>query len=95
MIRILTLAAAAAVLVAAPASAQSIRVSTAGKTAEQLHSDIAAAAHKVCVRELAMGVTFPQDELARCVKATVAATVTQAHDPALSEVVAKTRLAQR
>ena len=95
MIRILTLAAAAAVLIAAPASAQSIRVSTVGKTPEQLHTDITAAARKVCIRELAMGATFPQEELARCVKATVAATVAQANDPELSETVAKTRLAQR
>lgn len=95
MIRILTLAAAAAVLAAAPASAESIRISTLGKTPEQLHSDIAAAAHKVCVRELSRGVTFPQEELPRCVKATIAATVSEAHDPALAEISAKIRLARR
>ena len=96
MIRFLTLAAVAAVLVASPAAAaESVRVSTVGKTPEQLHADIAVAARKVCLRQIDSGSTFPHDELARCVKSTVAATVVQAKDPALTEVAAKIRIAQR
>jgi hypothetical protein len=96
MIRILTLAAAAAVALSAPASAaEQVRVSTVGKTTQQLHADIAVAARKVCLRELAAGATFPQDELSRCVKASIAASVAQAQDPALSELAAKIRLASR
>lgn len=95
MIRTLTLAALAAALLASPAAAQSVRISTAGKTPEQLHADITAAARKVCLHQVSMGVTFPQEEMARCVKSTVASTVSQAKDPALTEVAAKIRLAQR
>ena len=48
MIRILTLAAAAAALIAAPASAQDIHIATAGKSPQQLHAEIAKAARLVC-----------------------------------------------
>lgn len=94
MIRTLTLAAsAAALLVAIPASAQTARVPAAGKTAAQLHADIAVAARKVC--RLAVGeATFFHQELDRCVKQTVSATVAKAGDPALA-AAAKVELAQR
>ena len=95
MIRILTLsaAAAAALLIAAPSSAQSIVVPAAGKTTAQLHADISAAARKVC--RMAIGeATFYQQELERCVKATVSDAVTKAGDPALA-AAAKVELAQR
>ena len=48
MLRIATLAAVAAVLGAAPASAESIRISTAGKTPAQVKAEVAKAAAKVC-----------------------------------------------
>ena len=48
MLRIATLAANAAALVAAPASAASIHVSTVGKTPEQLKAEIYAAANRAC-----------------------------------------------
>ena len=94
MIRILTLsAAAAALLIAAPSSAQSIRVSAVGKTPAQLTADISAAARKVC--RMTIGeATFYQQELERCVKATVSDAVTKAGDPALA-AAAKVQLAQR
>ena len=94
MIRILTLAAAAAALLAAPASAQSIHVSTAGKTPEQLHADITKAARSLC-GQLVVGATFPHEEFASCMKVTVAAAVAQARDPALTAIDAKFQLAQR
>jgi gas vesicle protein len=66
MIRILTVAAAAA-LIAAPAAAQSVRVATAGKSTEQLNADIAKAAKKVCNRAI-VGSSFPQQMYASCYK---------------------------
>lgn len=47
MNRIVILAAAAA-LVALPASAQSIRISTAGKSADQVRAEVFQAARKLC-----------------------------------------------
>ena len=92
MIRILTLA-ATAVLMAAPASAQSLRVSTAGKTPAQLHIDITKAARTVC-NLATLGATFPREMYAACYKAAVDNVVTQAADPALTAVAA-IKLAQR
>ena len=94
MIRILTLATAAAALIAMPASAESIRIATAGKSPTQLHAEIKAAATKLCDRAIGTA-TFPQEERARCMKETIGATVAQAQDPALTEIAAKFRLAQR
>jgi len=94
MIRTLTLAAsAAALLVAIPASAQSVTVAAAGKSAAQLHADIAVAARKVCRLSIDQA-TFYQQELDRCVKQTVAATVAKTGDAALA-AAAKLQLAQR
>jgi hypothetical protein len=92
MIRILT-AAAVAALIAAPASAESIRITTAGKSAEQVHAEIAKAAKKVCLHAT-ISATFPHEELAACMKATVADAVAQAGDPALA-AAAGIKLAQR
>jgi gas vesicle protein len=92
MIRILTVAAVAA-LIAAPASAQSVRIATAGKTAEQLHSDIAKAAKKVCNLAV-VGASFPREMYAACYKHAVADAVTKAGDPALA-AVAGIKLAAR
>lgn len=48
MLRIATLAAVAAVLGAAPASAESIRISTEGKTPVQIKAEVSKAAARVC-----------------------------------------------
>jgi hypothetical protein len=85
MIRTLTIAAAAAMLVAAPASAQSMKVAVAGKTTEQLHADIAKAAKKVC-QQAVVGASFPREMYASCFKHAVADAVTRANDPALAAV---------
>jgi gas vesicle protein len=50
MLRIATVAAVAA-LIAAPASAESIRISTSGKSVEQMREEIRKAAEVVCRRE--------------------------------------------
>lgn len=82
MIRILTVAAAAA-LIAAPAAAQSVRIDTAGKSTQQLHTEIAAAAKKVC-RQATVGASFPREMYASCFKFAVAQAVAKANDPALA-----------
>jgi hypothetical protein len=91
MIRIFTIVAAATALVALPASAQSIRISTVGKTPEQLHSEIVSAARKVCIMATS-DETFRADAMSRCVHDTVRDTVAQV--PALAELKA-TKVAQR
>ena len=50
MNRLITLAAAAAIL-ATPAAAAEIRVSLVGKTAEQVHADIVRAASDLCWKQ--------------------------------------------
>ena len=83
MIRIVTLAAAAVTFVAAPASAaDSIRIPTAGKTAEQLRAEVLTAARKLCAREIE-GSTFPTYEMDACVRLTLRATFAQAQDGSL------------
>jgi len=91
MIRILTVAAVAA-LIAAPASAQSMRVAVAGKSSEQVQKDIVKAAKTVCARAT-VGASFPREMMASCMKATVEHAVAQSGDPALAAL--PTRLAAR
>jgi len=79
MTRILILAAAAAVI-ALPAAAQSIRISTVGKTPEQVQAEVSKAARKLCAVET-YGASFPVDEMRACVAATVRATLAQSADP--------------
>jgi len=93
MIRTLTLAAAAAMLIAAPASAQSMRVAVAGKSTEQLHADIAKAAKSVC-NLATVGASFPREMYASCYKAAIADAVAKMGDPALA-AAAGLKLAQR
>jgi hypothetical protein len=81
MNRIAILAAAAA-LIALPASAQSIRVSTVGKSPEQVRAEIAKAAHKLCARET-FGATFWAEEMRACVASTTRAAFAQTNDPNL------------
>ena len=88
MIRILTVAAAVASLAAPAFAADSIRISTTGKSPEQLHAEITKAAKSLCDFAV-QNATFPREEMAACMKDTVAAAVVQAHDPALSAIAAK------
>ena len=81
MIRIVSLAAAAA-LIALPAGAQSIRISTAGKSPEQVKQEVFKAATKLCARQT-VGASFPVDEMRACVKGTARTTLAQSSDPAL------------
>ena len=81
MIRIATLAAVAATLVAGSASARSIRISTAGKSAEQVRAEVVTAARKVCALDI-VGSSFPLDEMRACEDRTVRVTLAQSHDPA-------------
>lgn len=77
MIRILTVAAVAA-LVAAPAVAQpSIRVSTSGKTPDQVKAEVVKAASRLCSVETS-GSSFPIDAQRACVAHTVSLTLAQA-----------------
>jgi len=82
MIRIAILAAAAA-LIALPASAESIRITTAGKSPIQLREEVTKAAYKLCAQET-VGATFRADELQACVAQTVRQTFIQANDPNLT-----------
>ena len=70
IMRIVTLAAGAAIGVAAPANALSIRVPTAGKTIEQLQADIHKAARSVCFKETAK---YDMYEFRACRRATAEA----------------------
>ncbi|HVI33318.1 hypothetical protein [Phenylobacterium sp.] len=76
MIRTLTLAAAALLVAAAPAAAKTVRISTAGKTAEQVQAEVTKAARSLCLRET-FGASFPVDIHRACVRNTVEATMKQ------------------
>jgi hypothetical protein len=78
MPRILILAAAAAAI-ALPAAAQSVHISTVGKTPEQVRVEVFKAAHKLCAVET-YGASFPLDEMRACVDSTVRATLAQSAD---------------
>lgn len=82
MLRIATLAAVAAVVVAGPAAAESIHISTLGKSSEQVKAEIQKAAVRVCREENAGSILayYLQEP---CVKATVKAAAAQSADPAL------------
>ena len=66
MIRIFTVAAVAA-LIAAPASAQSVKVDITGKSNTQVQADITKAARKVCGLAV-IGATFPREMYESCFK---------------------------
>ncbi|HMO42434.1 MAG TPA: hypothetical protein PKB04_03740 [Phenylobacterium sp.] len=91
--RIASLAVLAAVAISAPASAQGVKVSLAGKTTTEAHAEIVDAARSVCFRETA-SETFRQAAHARCVKSTVEATLMKVGDTELA-AVAGMELAQR
>lgn len=90
--RIAVLAAVAAVSLSAPAFA-GVKVSLAGKSAEQVHADIVSAARTVCLRETTTE-TFRASAQARCVKSTVEATLEKVGDADVA-AVAGMELAQR
>ena len=69
MSRILTVAAVAG-LIAAPAAAQTIRVSTAGKTTAEIQADIRAAAREVCWENYT-SMPLPLEAYGACVSAQV------------------------
>ena len=79
MNRIAILAAAAA-LIALPASAQSIRVSTEGKSPEQVRSEVFQAARKLCSDQIA---GYRVDQTRSCIANTMRVTLAQSHDPSI------------
>jgi len=90
MIRLITLA-AVAFMAAAPANAetaQSVRVSLAGKSAEKIHADIIAASRQVCRRATHFD-TFVVETTAHCVKATITAAVVQLNDAEVTALAAE------
>jgi hypothetical protein len=74
--------AAATALIGLPASAQSIHIATAGKTPDQVHTDVVKAANRLCAVET-YGASFPIDEMSRCVDYTTRAALGEAADPKL------------
>ena len=83
MIRNIALAATAALLVAAPAGAESIHISIAGKSAEQVKTEIYRAARTVCVAESYDGF-FPMDTYRACFDDTVKAALEQSRQISLA-----------
>jgi hypothetical protein len=79
MNRIVILAAAAA-LIALPASAESIRVSTTGKTPQTVRAEVFQAARKVCQEEIP-GYAYRIDAARACIDSTVRMTLAQSSDP--------------
>lgn len=71
MTRIFALAAVAALIIAAPASAQSAKVSLTGKSTAQVQADITKAAKKVCALAV-VGASFPREMYDSCFKHAVA-----------------------
>jgi hypothetical protein len=80
----MTLLAATAALLATSASAQSIRISTIGKTPIQLKAEVTKAAEKLCWRETA-GSSFPIDAQASCVEHAVRAALARSPGPAYAQ----------
>lgn len=71
MTRIFALTAVAALVAAAPASAQSTKVALTGKPSAQVQADITKAAKKVC-SQATVGASFPQQMYDSCFKHAVA-----------------------
>jgi hypothetical protein len=70
MIRTITIAATAAILLAAPARAESIRISTVGKSAEQVKLEVQKAARQLCFAET-RGMVGYLTEYRNCVEESV------------------------
>jgi hypothetical protein len=73
----MTLLAATVALFATTASAQSIRISTVGKTPAELKAEVVKAAEQLCRLETGSSI-FPLESQAACVTATVRAALAQA-----------------
>lgn len=82
MLKIATLTAVAVALVAGPAAAESIHISTTGKSSEEVKAEIQKAAVHLCTAENS-GSLLSYYMQAPCVKATIKAAVAQSSDPAL------------
>ena len=82
MIRTIAIAATAALLLAAPARAESIRIPTAGKSVEQVKLEVKKAAQYLCAHET-RGALFFMGEYKACVDDAVYDALTQSRDPAL------------
>jgi hypothetical protein len=92
MIRTITFAAIAAALIAGPAAAQSVRVSTVGKTPEQVRAEIAEAARKVCMA--AAAYPLPMEAFTSCRKHAIQGAMAQLNGgTAVADAAAK--VAQR
>ncbi len=87
MNRIVILAAAAA-LIASSASAQSIRVSTEGKSPTQVRAEVFQAARKVC-QDAVPGSAYRVEETRACVDRAVRDTLAQSHDPSIVHIAAR------
>jgi hypothetical protein len=87
MNRIVILAAAAA-LIASSASAQSIRISTEGKSPAQIRAEVYQAARKVC-QDAVPGAAYRIDEARACQDRTARNTLAQSHDPAIVHVATR------
>jgi hypothetical protein len=74
--------AAAAALIALPASAQSIRVSTEGKSTAQVRAEVFQAARKLCNQDVP-GSAYRVEETRSCTDRTVRVTLAQSRDPSL------------
>jgi hypothetical protein len=83
MNKLVAAAVLAATFAAAPAMAQEVRISVAGKTQEQLQAEVAYAARAVCVKEV-QDESFRLYAFSRCMKDTL-----ESMEPQLA------RLAQR
>jgi hypothetical protein len=88
MLRIIALAASAAVLAAAPARAGSIHVSTAGKSPDEVTAQVVKAAAQLC--ETANdGFTFSTQIQEACVSATVRSALAQSRNMAAAKVASR------
>ncbi|HLZ73589.1 hypothetical protein [Phenylobacterium sp.] len=87
MNRIVILAAAAA-LIASSASAQSIRVSTEGKSPVQIRAEVFQAARKVC-QDAVPGYAYRLEAARSCIDRTVRDTLAQSHDPSIVHMAAR------
>jgi hypothetical protein len=87
MNRIAILAASAA-LVASSASAETIRVSTGGKTPQQVRAEVFQAARKVCQDEIP-GYAYRIEAGRACIDHTVRATLAQSQDPSIVKLASR------
>jgi hypothetical protein len=83
MIRSIALAVSALVLVSTPALASELRVQLAGKSAEQVRTDIVKAASTVCWKDV-RSESLAMYLYPACVRASVNSAVAKLGDPALT-----------